>query len=42
MTPFVFHSSLAPQIERFIHLRQLSGTDYRSQSLLLCYFDRFL
>lgn len=42
MTPLIFHSSLAPQIESFIRLRQLSGTDYRSQSRLLCYFDRFL
>jgi len=42
MTPLIFHSTLASQIESFIRLRQLSGTDYRSQSLLLCYFDRFL
>lgn len=42
MTPLKFHSSLALQIESFIHLRQLSGTDYQSQSLLLSYFDRFL
>jgi len=37
-----FHSALAPQIRSFIRLRQLSGTDYRSQALLLGYFDRFL
>ena len=42
MTPLKFHSCLALQIERFISLRQLSGTDYQSQALLLCYFDRFL
>jgi site-specific recombinase XerD len=42
MTPLEFHSCLALQIESFIRLRQLSGTDYQSQSLLLCYFDRFL
>ena len=42
MRPLTFHSSLAPQMESFIHLRQLSGTDYQSQALLLCYFDRFL
>ncbi len=42
MRPLEFHSCLAPQIERFIRLRQLSGTDYQSQARLLCYFDRFL
>ena len=36
------HSCLAQQIQRFIALRQLSGTDYHSQALLLAYFDRFL
>ena len=42
MRPLIFHSSLALQIENFIHLRQLSGTDYQSQALLFYYFDRFL
>lgn len=42
MTPLEFHSSLALPIERFIRLRQLSGTAYQSQARLLCYFDRFL
>ena len=42
MRPLEFHSSLAPQIRSFISLRQLSGTDYQSQALLLSYFDRFL
>lgn len=42
MTPLEFHSSLALPIERFIRLRQLSGTTYQSQARLLCYFDRFL
>jgi site-specific recombinase XerD len=42
MKPLEFHSPLAPQIRSFIRLRQLSGTDYRSQALLLSYFDRFL
>ena len=37
-----FCSSLAPQIETFINLRQLSGSDYHSQARLLVYFDRFL
>ena len=35
-------SCLATQIERFIQLRRLSGTDYASQTLLLGYFDRYL
>lgn len=37
-----FCSPLAPRIRSFISLRQLSGTDYQSQALLLSYFDRFL
>jgi len=35
-------SCLAPQIQSFIRLRQLSGTDYQSQAQMLGYFDRFL
>jgi site-specific recombinase XerD len=42
MRALEFHSALAPQICNFISLRQLSGTDYQSQALLLSYFDRFL
>ncbi len=42
MRPLKFHSYLAFQIESFIRLRQLSGTDYQSQARLLCYFDRYL
>jgi len=42
MRPLSFRSSLALQIENFIRLQQLSGTDYHSQSRLLCYFDRFM
>jgi site-specific recombinase XerD len=42
MRPLIFHSCLAPSIENFIRLRQLSGTDYKDQSQLLYYFDRFL
>ncbi len=37
-----FHSFLAESIRRFIALRQLSGTDYHSQTLLLGAFDRFV
>ena len=35
-------SCLAPQIERFIELRRLSGSSYDSQARLFAYFDRFL
>jgi len=35
-------SHLAAPIRRFIHLRQLSGTDYHTQARLLLYFDRYL
>ena len=42
MKSLEFQSCLAQQIQRFIGLRQLSGTDYQSQARLLCYFDHFL
>ncbi len=42
MKAWILSSCLAPQIETFIKLRQLSGTDYHSQVRLLGYFDRFL
>ncbi len=42
MRALKFHSCLAPQIQNFISLRQLSGTNYQSQAQLLEYFDRFL
>jgi len=42
MKALKFHSCLAPEIQRFISLRQLSGTDYQSQAQMLGYFDRFL
>lgn len=42
MSAWTISSCLAPQIESFISLRQLSGTDYHSQARLLGYFDRFL
>lgn len=35
-------SCLADEIQNFINLRRLSGTDYQSQAQLLGYFDRFL
>lgn len=42
MNSFNFSSCVAKEIERFISLRCLSGTDYKSQSRLLWYFDKFL
>jgi site-specific recombinase XerD len=42
MGGLMLHSCLATQIQSFIDLRRLSGTDYQSQALLLGYFDRFL
>jgi site-specific recombinase XerD len=42
MRALEFRSSIAFHIRNFISLRQLSGTDYQSQALLLSYFDRFL
>jgi site-specific recombinase XerD len=42
MKALKLHSCLAAQIQSFISLRQLSGTDYHSQAQLLEYFDRFV
>ena len=42
MRPLKLHSCLSAQIENFINLRRLSGTDYQSQAQLLGYFDRFV
>ena len=42
MSPWKLHSPLADEMQNFIHLRRLSGTDYQSQAQLLGYFDRFL
>ena len=42
MSPLKLQSPLAAQIQNFINLRRLSGTDYQSQAKLLGYFDRFL
>ena len=42
MKAWILSSCLAPQIETFIKLRQLSGSNYHSQARLLGYFDRFL
>ena len=42
MSSLKLQSLLAVQIQKFINLRQLSGTDYQSQAKLLGYFDRFL
>ena len=42
MMALSFRSCLAGQIQTFIDLRRVSGTDYKSQARLLSYFDRFL
>lgn len=42
MKPVLLRSCLAAQTRRFIELRRLSGTDYKSSARLLEYFDRFL
>ena len=42
MKALKFDSCLAREIQTFIRLRQLSGTDYHSQARMLGYFDRFL
>ena len=42
MTTWPFCSVLARQFERFVGIRQLSGTKYESPMRLLAYFDRFL
>ena len=42
MKEVTFSSCLAAAMGRFVALRQLSGSDYRSQALLLARFDRFL
>lgn len=42
MSAYQFSSCLAVQMDRFVYLRRLAGTDYHSQTRLLGYFDRFL
>lgn len=42
MKPLNFHSHFKEQMENFVNLRRLSGTDYQSQIKLLEYFDDFL
>ena len=42
MNVLKLQSPLAVNIQNFINLRRLSGTDYQSQAQLLGYFDRFL
>jgi site-specific recombinase XerD len=37
-----FRSSLAAQLQRFVALRRVGGSDYQGQARLLGYFDRFL
>ena len=42
MSPLKLQSPLAVQIQNFINLRRLSGTEYQSQAQLLGYFECFL
>jgi len=42
MSALKLQSPLAVDIQNFINLRRLSGTDYQSQAQLLGYLDRFL
>jgi site-specific recombinase XerD len=42
MSAYRFSSCLAAQMQIFVDLRRLSGTDYSSQARLLGYVDRFL
>jgi site-specific recombinase XerD len=42
MTDLKLESALAEPIRRLIELRQIEGSDYHAQALLLAYFDRFL
>ena len=42
MSALKLQSLLAVQIQNFINLRRLSGTDYQSQAQLLGYLDHFL
>jgi len=42
MAEYTFQSSLAKRITTFVALKQLSGTPYKTPSLILKYFDRFL
>jgi len=42
MKPLNFRSYFRKQMENFVNLRRLSGTDYQSQIMLLKYFDDFL
>ncbi len=42
MKTITYYSCLSREIDRFVELRRLSGTDYSSQARLLVYFDRFL
>lgn len=42
MKPLNFRSHFKQQMENFVNLRRLSGTDYQSQIKLLEYFDDFL
>ena len=42
MKEYVFHSALADRMKTFLALKRLSGNKYKTQSLILKYFDQFL
>ncbi len=42
MSTLKFQSCLAAELQRFVELRRLAGSDYQGQAQLLGYFDRFL
>jgi len=42
MAEYTFQSSLAKRIKTFVALKRLSGTPYKTPSLMLKYFDQFL
>jgi len=42
MKEYIFQSSLADRIKTFVALKRLSGNTYKTQTLILKYFDQFL
>ena len=42
MKEYVFRSSLADRMKAFVALKRLSGNKYKTQTLILKYFDQFL
>ena len=42
MKEYIFQSSLAERMKAFVALKRLSGNKYKTQTLILKYFDQFL